>query len=138
MLKRTKLSIVSTLIYFIFVAGGGALALYMYLLVNGGDAGIGAIGLAVIMVIGIIYAAVGALPLILKFIDIFANKKILSGLCLPFDVSFIIANAALTLSAISDFSNNNAASVIFGAVLLLVSIIEIVLTVSSLKCSYYE
>ena len=55
MLKRTKLSILSTLIYFIFAVGGGALALYMYLLINRGDAGIGAIGLAAIMIIGLMF-----------------------------------------------------------------------------------
>lgn len=140
MLKRTKLSIIGSLIYFLYVASGGILALYMYSIINDGDAGLEAIGLAVIMIIGLFYAAASLLPLIFKFIDIFANKKIFTGFCIPFDVVFIIANAILSFTAIINYVNNDNSilSAIICLILLVISVIEIIITISSLKCSRYE
>ena len=143
-MSRKALSIISLICYLAFALGGGAMALYMYLEMDklsgaGGFEGLGAIGLAVIMVLALAYAAVGILPSIFKLIDIFADKKFLSGLCIPFDIAFNIANVALLGSSVIEAVNGSGeiGGIIFAAALLAVSLTAFISNIRSLSPSAY-
>lgn len=142
MYKRTKLSIVSTICYAIFLFGGLGIAGYMFYLVQennntGGDAGLAALGYAFLMIIGLAYAAVSLLPFIFATCDIKANKKIFAGLCLPFDIALTVAGASFTLSAFGEGSSDPV-SLIFNALLMVIAIVALVCNLASLKCDKYD
>ena len=145
MLKRTKLSIICTVCYAIFVVGGAALALYMTALIaennaNGGEAGFGAIGYAILLILGIGYAAAGILPLIFHAIDIFKNRKFLSGMCVPFDLVFTGVGGYSVFTAIGDLSGGGDAikSLVFASVLLIISLVAFIANLISLGCDSYD
>ena len=138
-MKRRILSIISTSCYFVFLAGGAGMAIYMKYLIDGlanseGAEGLAAIFFAVIMVLGILYAAVSLVPFTLKFTDIFANKKALSGVSLAFDLALLIINGYALFTALSDTNSSGEAALLItsSVLLLLLSIAAAVCNILSL------
>ena len=141
MFKRTKLSIISSICYAIFLFGGIGSAAYMYFTIQesnaSGGAGLEAIAFALIMIIGLIYAAAALLPFIFALCDKKANKKVFAALCIPFDIAFNVAGAAFILDALNDIQNGYSA-LILPAILMLIALVALICNISSLKCSRYE
>lgn len=71
-------------------------------------AGIGgavvALLLAVILVFGYVYAAIGVLPLIFKIVQFFTGKRIFAALSIPFDLIYILLCVELILNSGGDIS----------------------------------
>ena len=141
---RKRLSIISTVCYFVFLGGGSATALYMRYLIDKsasseGTEGFAALGYAIIMILATAYAIASLIPFILKLVDIFANKKALAGTALFFDVIISVFNAALLVSSIADTANggDSVGSIILMAALLSVSLTSFITNVISLRISGY-
>ena len=76
-----------------FLVGGGA-SLYFYLALNNaenGELGWGALGVAIIMILCIIFGAAGLLGLILKLIHMKSGWNLFGILCILVDVVLVLA-----------------------------------------------
>ena len=147
--KRTKLSIITVICYALFVFGGAGIAIYMRYLLNnlqnGSSSGAGeafvGLGIAIIMILAMLYAVVGVLPFVFKLVDIFKNKKLFAGLCIPFDIAYSVFNVMIFVSALNGAGTSLAddiGSLIFAVLLILISLAALITNIASLACPSYE
>ena len=140
MFKRTKLTLISTLLYGVFTLGGVGTAIYMKMLIDQSSkdsaAGFEALGYAIFMIFALGYAVVGLLPFILHLIDLFKNSKPLCAVCIPFDLAFLGFNGFCLYSVVSDMSADAAITLAVTALLLIASLAILITDIASLKCGY--
>ena len=140
-MKRQKVfSIIAFICYFIFVVAGASIAIssaadLITLPREGGGIGsaVSAFAMTLLLILGIAYAAFGAVPLILKGIHIAVKKSFLTYICILFDVAFNVLHAALVVSAMIDSGFADPASMILPAALLLLSVVSLASNLLSLK-----
>ncbi len=140
MKKQRTLCIVTLICYFVFVVAGASIAIssavdLVTLPEQGGGLGaaVSAFAMALLLILGILYAAFGVVPLILKAIHTFANKRLPAFICILFDVAYNICHAALLVSAIADSGFADPLSLILPLALLLLSLVALVTNALSLK-----
>ena len=83
-----KIGIISLIIYILYILAGGGLAIYCRLAIDqlGEDAGWNGLGIAVLMVAGMIVAGVGLIGVILKAIHLKTESIVFGCFCTYFDV----------------------------------------------------
>jgi len=101
------------------------------------DAGLAnlAIGIAsaIIIVLGVGYSIASIIPLILKTLNIFFEKKAFSALSIPFDLLFILVNALIIISAITDDGEGKLVAILVSLALLAIAVLAFVLNILALK-----
>ena len=140
MKKQKILCLVTLVCYFIFVVAGASIAIGAAAdLANlpkesgGVGAALSAFGLALVLILGGIYAAVGIVPLILKSLHILTKKRFFAYICVVFDVVFSIAHAGLMVSAIAESGFAEPLSILVPAALLVLSFGALVTNILSAK-----
>lgn len=140
--KKKILCVIGLICYLVFVGGGIGLILSMQSGLDNVEGGIGAalvgVVVAIVMVIAAAYATVGVLPIIMKVVHIFADSKVPAVICIPFDLLYIGANAALCVNAVSNMSDGDLSGVIVFAVLAVISVVALVTNIMSLSEDCYE
>ena len=105
-MKKSKLfSTLSAVGYGIFIVSGLVILITMAVLFfTSGDEGLSAaLTKVVALLLGILggaYALIGVIPLILRLISIKRKGILLPIFCLPFDLAYLVANAALLIALI--------------------------------------
>ena len=138
-MKKSKLfSIFSTIGYGLLIASGLALLIAMTVLfLTSGEEGLSAaltkFVALLFAILGGAYAVIGIIPLILRLISIKRKGFLLPIFCLPFDLAYLVANAALLIELIVEESTVEwwslgifAALVVLAASVLTLNILTIV------------
>jgi hypothetical protein len=83
-----KIGIIPLIIYILYTLAGGGLAIYCRLAIDqlGEDAGFNGLGLALVMVVGMVIAVVGLIGVILKALHLKTESIVFGSLCSFFDV----------------------------------------------------
>ena len=83
-----KIGIIPLIIYILYTLAGGGLAIYCRLAIDqlGEDAGFNGLGLALVMVVGMVIAIVGIIGVILKAIHLKTESVVFGYFCACFDV----------------------------------------------------
>jgi hypothetical protein len=102
--KRQVLSIISLICYLVFVACGVIMALGLYDGPVGGDGTSLSEGIlyALIIIVVMGYAVASVIPAIMRIIGIFNDSKILAGICIPFDVIFLLVSGLFLYLTLRD------------------------------------
>ena len=134
MKARKSTAIFSVVCYAVFVLAGIVLfGLMLWTVKNNNEEGWASVGLAfaaaLMMILGVIYAAVGVIPLILKGVYLAFPKKIFPILCLPFDVFYLLFNAVMLISGISE---GVWASVALFLAFMVISVLSLILNIKQI------
>ena len=107
-----KFSAVSFVIYLLYALLGGGLAIYNHFAIqqhNAEGGGLEGIGLAILLVVGIVVCAAGIVGVLLNGIHLGTGWRFFGVLCILYD----LACAVLILSQIISVGGNPAESLIF-------------------------
>ena len=130
-----KSSLFSLIVYILYTLLGGGYFVYAQITLRSnqnGELGLEALGIAILMVLAIVFGAIGLLGLILKAIHIKTDWGFFGFLCILVDLVFIIAWIGML------FSNGNVEQMTLTDILpvipfVLVSVVSIVTNAVSLK-----
>ncbi len=87
-----KGGILSLIVYILYTLGGGGLAIYSRIAIeelNNSGGGWEGLGLAIVMVVGLIFGAAGLVATILKLIHMKSGWGFFGVLCILVDIAFI-------------------------------------------------
>ena len=103
--KQKMFSLTSVICYLLMITAGIVMAIVLYGAKDDAE-GLGGVLVtlfsAILMVVGVLYAIFGIIPLLLKLVHLARPKRIFPILCMPFDLCYLALNGILFVQAVGE------------------------------------